>query len=197
MKVFIGGYPKYHSTQQFADLLKYVGVSRKKCLIVGDWLENTWVGDLHTWVSAKSTQTIQVRIDKADTWSMDNTLAHIVLPMLKQLKETKHGAPNTRDVDVPKHLRSTAKGAQVEGLPEMEIDNNHFLRWDYIMGEMIWAFEELITGAEYEKCFTNYSEDIAKQLGTMAVDHKLLKKVEARKSNGFMLFGRYYQALWD
>ena len=29
-----------------------------------------------------------VKIDRYDTWSMDSTLADIILPMLKQLKET-------------------------------------------------------------------------------------------------------------
>ena len=47
-----------------------------------------------------------VKIDHYDTWSMDYTLSKIVLPMLKQLKETKHGSPNTDDEDVPEHLRS-------------------------------------------------------------------------------------------
>ena len=28
-----------------------------------------------------------------DTWNIDVTLAHIIVPMLKQLKEKKHGAP--------------------------------------------------------------------------------------------------------
>ena len=53
-------------------------------------------------------QKITVRIDKYDTWSMDHTLAPIILPMLKQLKETKHGSPWTNDEDVPEELRSTS-----------------------------------------------------------------------------------------
>ena len=42
-----------------------------------------------------------VRIDRYDTWSMDHTLADIILPMLKQLDATKHGAPHVDDEDVP------------------------------------------------------------------------------------------------
>ena len=41
-----------------------------------------------------------VKIDKEDTWSMDHTLADIVLPMLQQLRATKHGSPNVADEDV-------------------------------------------------------------------------------------------------
>jgi hypothetical protein len=47
-----------------------------------------------------------VKIDTYDTWSMDHTLADIILPMLKQLRETKHGAPQDDDADVPEYLRS-------------------------------------------------------------------------------------------
>jgi len=66
-------------------------------------------------------QKISVRIDKYDTWSMDITLAHIIVPMLKQLKETKHGAPDVSDEDVPQHLRRTE-------VPVMayETDDNYF-----------------------------------------------------------------------
>jgi hypothetical protein len=42
-----------------------------------------------------------VKIDRWDTWSMDHTLAHIVLPMLRQLQATKHGSPLVDDEDVP------------------------------------------------------------------------------------------------
>jgi hypothetical protein len=42
-----------------------------------------------------------VHIDRYDTWSMDHTLADIILPMLKQLKETKHGSPNVDDEMCP------------------------------------------------------------------------------------------------
>ena len=56
---------------------------------------------------------ISVRIDRYDTWNMDYTLSHIILPMLKQLNETKHGAPYVDDEDVPEHLRSTAAPAML------------------------------------------------------------------------------------
>ena len=38
-----------------------------------------------------------VKIDYWDTWSMDHTLSYIIVPMLKQLKATKHGAPYVDD----------------------------------------------------------------------------------------------------
>ena len=64
-------------------------------------------------------QKIKVRIDKWDTWSMDHTLAHIVLPMLVQLKETKHGAPYVDPDDCPKDLRPKEQD-------EYGTDDTHF-----------------------------------------------------------------------
>lgn len=36
---------------------------------------------------------IKIRIDKYDTWSMNTTLARIIVPMLKQLKAAGGGIP--------------------------------------------------------------------------------------------------------
>ena len=49
-----------------------------------------------------------VKIDRWDTWNMDHTLAEIVLPMLKQLKATKHGSALVDLEDVPEELRGTS-----------------------------------------------------------------------------------------
>jgi len=38
-----------------------------------------------------------ILLDPYDTWNMDHTLALIIVPMLKQLKATKHGAPCVDD----------------------------------------------------------------------------------------------------
>ena len=54
------------------------------------------------WVGEKIYPRIEyVKIDRWDTWSMDHTLGMIALPMLRQLKATKHGAPLVDDEDVP------------------------------------------------------------------------------------------------
>jgi hypothetical protein len=96
-----------------------------------------------------------VKIDYWDTWSMDHTLADIVLPMLKQLKETKHGAPMTDDEDVPDNLKSTSAKPKEE---EWDTDEFHFERWDWILDEMIWAFERK-TIDDDESSFFDHSEN--------------------------------------
>jgi hypothetical protein len=157
-----------------------------------------------------------VKIDRWDTWSMDHTLAHIVLPMLKQLKATKHGSPFVDDEDVPEHLRSTAAPAKEN---EWDTDANHFLRWDWVMDEMIFAFECKVDdswedafrsgehdilwvpvdvhGNEVPKGDHKYTEMRRGPNDTYQCDYDGMKVVETRIQNGFRLFGRYYQGLWD
>ena len=148
-------------------------------------------------------QKVNVHIDKWDTWSMDTTLAHIIVPMLKQLKATKHGAPLVELEDVPEHLRS-------EKTDEYGIDNTHFERWDYVMDEMIFAFESKLI--EWEDQFwkrppeldvTTYPEDVGKDMIPLrwkdegVCDWDGMREYGTRIQNGFLLFGKYYQGLWD
>ena len=93
------------------------------------------------WYDRRPAQRINVHIDRWDTWSMDHTLAHIVLPMLVQLKRTKHGAPNTDNADVPKELRMSKKRLTAYSKTG-DTDDNFFKRWDWILDEMIWAFNQ-------------------------------------------------------
>ena len=157
-----------------------------------------------------------VKIDKWDTWSMDHTLAHIVLPMLKQLKATKHGSPFVDDEDVPEHLRSTAAPPKEN---EYDTDANHFARWDWVMDEMIFAFECKVDdswqdafsegehdllwipvdkeGNEVPKGEHKYWQMAHGPKDTYKCDYEGMKVVQARITNGFRLFGKYYEGLWD
>jgi len=153
-----------------------------------------------------------VKIDYWDTWSMDHTLGQIALPMLKQLKEKKHGAPIVDDEDVPEELKSTSAPAKEN---EWDIDDNHFRRWDWVMDEMIFAFEHHIN-KEWEEAYRSgefdhksvacewYENGKPKMFKleegpnhTYKADYEGMRVVEDRIKNGFRLFGKYYQALWD
>ena len=157
-----------------------------------------------------------VRIDRWDTWSMDSTLALIVLPMLRQLKEDKHGAPNVEDEDVPEHLRSTAAAPKEN---EWDTDSNHFDRWDWVLDEMIFAFEmkrrddwasDFHSGEidiqwipvdrdnnPVDKKDARYYRMERGPRDTRVYDWEGMKRVQDRMTNGFRLFGKYYEALWD
>jgi hypothetical protein len=140
-----------------------------------------------------------VKIDRWDTWSMDYTLSHIVVPMLKQLKETKHGAPFVDDEDVPEELKSTSAPLKES---DYDTDENHFKRWDWVLDEMLWSFEQNLDTNSEEKFFdhTEWDEkekDFGKNLHKIKIDQEGLKIHQDRKKNGFRLFGKYYQGLWD
>jgi hypothetical protein len=143
-----------------------------------------------------------VKIDRWDTWSMDHTLADIILPMLRQLKETKHGAPFTDDEDVPEYLRSYM--AQPKEY-EWDTDSLHFMRWDWILDEMIWAFEQKVKDDADSEFFDHSECDDEKfpwnkdgqYVSKVKYDQEGHEAWQKRKSNGFRLFGRYYENLWD
>jgi hypothetical protein len=142
---------------------------------------------------------ISVKIDKWDSWNADHSLALIAAPLLVQLKETKHGSPNVDDVDVPEHLRSTATPPKVN---EWDTDDNWHPRWDYVMGEMIYAMQEIANYKEGSNIFWDHSEvdestDVMQQIRAMKVDDKGLEEYNNRVQKGCELFGKYFQALWD
>ena len=137
---------------------------------------------LYKWFGYSPKQKTRIKIHNYDTWSMDHTLANIVLPMLRQLKETKHGSPFVDDEDVPVALRSTNAPPKEN---DYDTDGNHHKRWDWVLDEMIWAFEQ--------KCRDDWMEDYYYNKW----DQEGVKAHQDRMSNGFRLFGKYYENLWD
>ena len=222
MRVFISKY-RYHWFSPYKIL--------EKVLFWKDWenieYDTPWVEKWSSRIEpfSKAVQKIldtihpkvdYVKIDYWDTWGMDTTLAKITLPMLKQLKATKHGAPFVDDEDVPEELKSTSAPPKES---EYDVDGNHFKRWDYVLDEMIFAFEcknnddwdEQFWSGEHgdiswketgETMFnpiTNKEEKTYQMetTGTRTCDWDARQKMQERISNGFRLFGKYYEGLWD
>jgi len=117
-------------------------------------------------------QRITVEIEPHDVWSLDWTLAQIIHPGLIMLKQQKNGAPWVDPEDVPDELRPTTEElANYE--EDARTDELWFDRYDYILDEMIWAFDRI------------------KQ------DVNIHSKSDAeRVNNALRLFGKYYQSLW-
>jgi hypothetical protein len=158
-----------------------------------------------------------VKIDRWDTWSMDSTLADIVLPMLQQLKRDKHGAPYVDPKDVPEHLRpkKQTKKERESG----HTDSTHFERWDWVLDEMIFAFEMKVKddwkdafhsgeidilwvpvdkeGNEVDRKDARWHEMRHGPNHTHEIDMEGMRAVQKRITNGFRLFGVYFEALWD
>ncbi len=222
MKVRIKNYPTWLGPYQLVEKIFFWarkedehGISSEADWVysIGDWLAHTWFGNwwskiANKWLSFHHKHRVKVRIDPWDTWSMDDTLAHIILPMLKQLKETKHGAPYVDPKDVPKELqpKKQTKKQKDNG----ETDSTHFERWDWVLDEMIFAFETKVDDGRWEEQFESGTSDIQwKTLengmsemvrgpnDTKEYDWEGRKKYQERISNGFRLFGKYYENLWD
>jgi hypothetical protein len=166
----------------------------------------TWLYRLLLWIDSKRKRKIKIKIDRWDTWSMDHTLGLIILPLLQQLHRNKHGAPHTDDEDVPAGIKSVAAKPKEN---EYDIDEYHFARWNYILGEMIYAFkvtqdeqwkDQFETGEndlQWKKLESGHYEMIPGPNHTKEYDTAGREAVEARIKNGFRLFGKYYQSLWD
>ena len=148
-----------------------------------------------------------IKIDRYDTWSMDTTLAQIILPMLRQLNATKHGSPLVDVEDVPEHLHPTEPAGPDNGYT----DNTVHERWEWIMNELIWTFEQLHPDSDWESQYHSGEIDIvwgqpdAQGLTEMLkgpkdthrFDADGYQRHQARISNGLRLFGTYYRGLWD
>ncbi len=223
MKVYISKY-RYHWYSPYKML--------EKILFWKDWenidYDTPWVekwSDRLTPI-AKAIQAVldfihprveYVKIDYWDSWSMDHTLSLIVLPMLKQLQATKNGSPFVDDEDVPEELKSTSASPKVN---EWDTDDNHHKRWEYVLNEMIFAFECKVDDKWQDKFYSGKSDWQWKKLDetiynpvtkkveglsemvegpnhTFKCDYEGMKVVQDRIKNGFRLFGKYYEGLWD
>jgi len=152
---------------------------------------------------------ISIKIDPWDTWSMDHTLSLIIHPLLIQLKNTTHGSPLVDDEDVPEELRSTSAPPKEK---EWDTDDNHHKRWEWALDEMIWAFAQKIDDRAEDQFHTGKvdikfdkvnidGEDLYEMVkgpnDTHVFDREGWEKWNERKRNGFRLFGKYFESLWD
>ena len=147
---------------------------------LGDWLaDRQWLCDFCNWIDSKKKRKIKIQIDPYDTWSMDHTLAMIIHPMLVQLKNTNHGYFSTDPEDAP------GIGVETDD-PEEDASFNHD-RYNFVMDEMIWTFEQLKSdGTEFDLFYKDGEWDTEGR-----------NKYEERIKNGLRLFGKYYRGLWD
>jgi hypothetical protein len=183
MKIYIGPYRSWFGPYQLAALLLFWKDSEDAAVFnFGQKLASIkWLSKLCDWVYAKKDRRIKIRIDDYDTWNMDYTLALIITPMLKKLKTNAHGAPIIEDKDVPVELRSTSAPPKES---EWDTDGHFFKRWEWVLDEMIWTFEQARDNYPLESTIISYKS-------------KEYKDYQKRLKNGFRLFGKYFRNLWD
>jgi hypothetical protein len=243
MNVKLGPYRNYFGPYQLAETLCFwakpvedeYGIERKPDWVhnFGSWLagdkldedgnnigKDSYLYRFLRWVDTKKKRKIKVRIDMWDTWGTSTNLALIILPMLKQLKETKHGSPFSDPEDVPESMRlvdhEDYEDQQCfefyhkdEELNKQNIQCDVHHRWDWILDEMIWTFEQLQPDCDWEeqyrsgemdvkwkKCEVGY-EMIRGPNDTYKVDMDGLTAHQDRIQNGLILFGKYFQGLND
>lgn len=206
MKVKIGNFCTYWGVYQISDLLQHIGVSEDTCDKIGKYLSKTKLNNLCEYIYEKRKRKVKIKIHDYDTWNLDETLALIILPCLKQLKETKHGAPFVDDSDVPDEFKSTSATPKEN---EWDTDEFWFARFDYILDEMIWGFERLCDPDDDDKFHTGNIDIYWKKLengnsemldgpnNTHVFHKEEYLKHQAKIQNGLRLFGRYFRALWD
>jgi hypothetical protein len=164
---------------------------------------------------------VDVKIDYWDTWSMDSTLAPIILPMLKQLRDTKHGSPMVDMEDVPEYMRTTTTedwdSQRAFDFYNEDVPDGYDVhkRWEWVLNEMIFAFEHLIDDS-WEEAYSSgefdtiqvpceWDENGKPTLYSMEhgpnhtyyCDYAGINKVYERIDNGLRLFGKYFRHLWD
>ena len=212
MKVKMGKPHEWIGPYQIANWLQYVGVSEDRCHQIGKWLSNdhkSWLEKACTWIHNKKPNRIKVHVDRWDTWGMDSTLAYIILPMLKQLRDTKHGSPGSMPA-----FEQTSNSAQLcfdfyEEGDEAAWEAGH-QQWKEILDEMIWGFEQINSDWEDqywrvhpELDLDDYPEDEGKDSIPVRwkvegdCDYEGMRKHGERIQAAMELFGRYYLNLWD
>jgi hypothetical protein len=190
----------YESDEEYDQKMSRWDYKLHSCF--GSWLSKTWVNTFCNWIDSKKKRDIDIHIEEYDTWNMNHTLALIILPMLKQLRDTKHGSPYVEPEDVP-HI---GKGEKTDfGCSDDKVHE----RWEWIINEMIYAFEAE-ADEDWDQQFYSGESDISweklpngnceMQKGpkdTFKVDQEAMKADEERRKNGRILFGKYYGGLWD
>ena len=173
------------------------------------------VQPLNRW-SNNRPRKIKIRVDGYDVWSADHTLAMIIAPTLKKLKEVQHGYPHVDNEDVPEELRFVDPVTSNEYSDE--IDDKHQARWAWVLDEMIWTFDQYGDHDDADQYYYNTDQlemisvpsETHPELKSISFNHQKdpskpayfrdeegLQKHHERKKNGLRLFAKYYESLWD
>ena len=161
---------------------------------------------------------IDVTIHNYDTWSLDHTLAYIILPALLQLKDTKNGIPGQfAEIGGEDYIEQQSFDFYKS---DQELFDQRVKEWDIILDKMIWSFNELVKESYDDKYFhgngkyewiktdkqfpnpvTGKMEDTFTMVDTNPDEHWIdangILEHEKRIQEGIDLFAKYYRNLWD
>lgn len=152
---------------------------------------------------------VKVHIHDFDTWNLDISLAHVIAPALKKFRAEYGGIPFIHNEDVPEELRREKEITEpFEVFVSDEDEKKAVARWEWVLDEMIYAFDSFINNSEDEYASGdmdyNWEKDerglfkmIEGPNHTYKVDSDGLKAHTERVNNGLRLFGKYYRCLWN
>jgi len=164
-------------------------------------------------------QKSKIQIDGFDVWSLDHTLAGIILPCLLQLKSTKHGVPN-EFVEVGGEDYSSQLSFDFYTETHKEAWDIGAKRWDDVLDKMIWSFYQIAyvdmdklyhhgkvdyswikSDTKFLNPITNKTEDTFKMVenstSTHWYDAEGARVHMERIQEGIELFAKPYRSLWD
>lgn len=158
-------------------------------------------------------------VDHHDVWSMDFTLAHIILPCLMEYKEGHMGIPGTIcSVGGESYDRQLSFDFYTES--HDSAFNEKIKEWNEIIDKMIWSFQQIIYQnyqdqyhyGEWDMKFKDYEGDtsidpltgkpekffemIPPDPQKYWTDFRGLTIHEERIQEGIDLFAKYYRGLW-
>ena len=162
---------------------------------------------------------VDVTIENFDTWSLDHSLAYIILPALMQLKASKMGVP-AEFADVGGADYDSQASFDFYKETHDESFNIASKKWDEVLDKMIWSFQQLVldnweeqyqhgtahyewvpTTEKYLNPVNNQIEDTFQMVDKNPTEHwtdyEGMRKHEERIQEGLELFGKYYRHLWD
>jgi hypothetical protein len=164
---------------------------------------------------------IDIQIDPFDTWSLDHTIASIILPALIQLKHTKHGVPSGFTDRVGGDFDNNLVFDFIKE-DDTEVFNQLCDSWDDVLDKMIWSFLQLSIEDDYDNQYHHGKMEIAweklpdelhndpvtgtkeplyqmvdKNPGEHWYDHIGSQEHEKRIQEGLELFGKHFRDLWD
>jgi len=111
-----------------------------------------------------------IQIEPHDTWSLDITLARIILPALQQFKINSKATPLVYRSDLPEELWKQFKCTNTSSDHNTEA-------WNWILDQMINSFD-LILKDNIDPTYLDVTKPDTVQVG-------------------LNLFAKYYRCLWD
>lgn len=186
MKVYIGPYKKYYGPYQVTDFLaRWFKLSDERHDALIAWLEKyTPLTMICKWFENRE-RVIKVKIHDYDTWNADGTLALIILPVLKRVKELKQGTPCEMFCEEYFQISSSEEYFNEGSFGPLHVrisalEQEAIQRWNDTLDKMILSFSRVLDDANGEP-----------------TDIHELKKYWAEIDEGLLLFGKHYRNLWS